>query len=319
MQQITLKQLLEAGVHFGHQTRRWNPKMKRFIFGEKSGIYIINLELTLECLTKAIQFLKKTAGEGKEILFVGTKKQAQDVVREAAQRCNMPYVNERWLGGMLTNFATVRKSVSRLEWIEQMESTGDFKFITKKEWSQLRKEREKLIRYLSGVRPMKRLPGALFIIDTKKEEIALHEAGLLEIPIVALIDTNCDPDLVDYPIPGNDDAIRAIKLFCDLAAETITEGRNEFLQIFPPIESVVAPPAEEEMVSTIPAAPEAAAPEGETATVAPEGAAPSLEPDVKKIIDEALEEKLLREKMEEEARLKGKRTTRVREPKKSKP
>lgn len=315
MQQITLKQLLEAGVHFGHQTRRWNPKMKRYIFGEKSGIYIINLELTLDCAKRAFDALKKVASEGKEVLFVGTKKQAQDVIREASQRSGMPYVNERWLGGMLTNFSTVRKSVARLDWIDQTEKAGDFKFITKKEGSQLKKEREKLIRYLNGVRSMKRLPGALFIIDTKKEEIALAEARILNIPIVALIDTNCDPDLVDYPIPGNDDAIRAIKLFCDLAAEAITEGRNELHNLSTPAVEESVEESEEEKIAVVADTDFAAAMEAEGAVASPDVDV-SIAP---KIIDEALEERLVREKIEEEARLKAKRTTRVREPKKAKP
>ncbi len=318
MEQVTLKQLLEAGAHFGHQTRRWNPKMKRFIFGEKSGIYIINLELTLECLQKALEFLKETAREGKEILFVGTKKQAQEVVREAAQRSGMPYVHERWLGGMLTNFTTVRKSVARLDWIDKTEREGDFKFITKKEVLSLLKEREKLVRYLTGVRQMKKLPAVLFIIDTQKEAIALAEARKLGIPTVALIDTNCDPDLVDYPIPGNDDAIRAVKLFCDLAAEAVSEGRNEFLKISPVPEKApetAAPPPE-----AAPAAPPPA-PEVVTDSKEKEPAPPAdsskgeTEP---KIIDETLEEKLLREKMEEEIKLKVKRPVRVKETKKTK-
>lgn len=314
MQQVTLKQLLEAGAHFGHQTRRWNPKMKRFIFGEKSGIYIINLELTLDCLVKALEFLKRTASEGKEILFVGTKKQAQDVVRETAQRCQMPYVHERWLGGMLTNFSTVRKSVARLDGIDQMEREGDFKFITKKEVSSLLKEREKLVRYLTGIRQMKRIPGALFIIDTQKETIALAEARKLEIPTVALIDTNCDPDLVDYPIPGNDDAIRAIKLFSDLAAEAISEGRNEFLKISPVPEEAKGAPS----LETVPQAP---LPEAVTEPKETEPVPPAESPkgeEGPKIIDETLEEKLLREKMEEEIKLKVKRPVRTKEIKKTK-
>ena len=292
--------------------------MKRFIFGEKSGIYIINLELTLECLQKALEFLKETAREGKEILFVGTKKQAQEVVREAAQRSGMPYVHERWLGGMLTNFTTVRKSVARLDWIDKTEREGDFKFITKKEVLSLLKEREKLVRYLTGVRQMKKLPAVLFIIDTQKEAIALAEARKLGIPTVALIDTNCDPDLVDYPIPGNDDAIRAVKLFCDLAAEAVSEGRNEFLKISPVPEKApetAAPPPE-----AAPAAPPPA-PEVVTDSKEKEPAPPAdsskgeTEP---KIIDETLEEKLLREKMEEEIKLKVKRPVRVKETKKTK-
>jgi len=315
VQQVTVKQLLETGVHFGHQTRRWNPKMQKYIFGEKNGIYIINLELTLECLKRAMNFLKKVASEGKEILFVGTKKQAQDVVCEAAGHCHMPYVNTRWLGGMLTNFTTVRKSVARLDSIDQMEKEGNFRFITKKEVSHLKKEREKLVRYLTGVRQMKKIPGALFIIDTKKEEIALHEARTLEIPTVALIDTNCDPELVDYPIPGNDDAIRAVKLFCDLSAEAITEGRNEFLKIAPSMMEVEVAlpephPAEvqtlevplSEKEEEVPAAAE---------TVPPASAGP-------KIVGEELDDEFLKKKLEEEVKLKIKRTPRPKETKKAK-
>ena len=228
MAQITIKQLLEAGVHFGHQTQRWNPKMKKYIFGERNGIYIINLEITLSCLEKALTFLRKTAAEGKEILLVGTKRQAQEPLRDAAERCGMPYVQQRWLGGMMTNFDTLRRSVSRLDNIDSMEKDGSFSYISKKEVSMLNKEREKLIKNLSGIRNMRRLPAAIFVIDSKKEEIAIKEAIKLGIPVVAVLDTNCDPDLVDYPLPGNDDAIRAIKLFVDSAAQAITEGRNEF-------------------------------------------------------------------------------------------
>ena len=327
MQQVTVKQLLEAGVHFGHQTRRWNPKMQRYIFGEKSGIYIINLELTLGCLTKALTFLKKTASEGKEVLFVGTKKQGQEVVREAAHKCQMPYVQERWLGGMLTNFSTVRKSVARLDWIDQMEKDGNFKFITKKEASMLQKEREKLIRCLSGVRKMKRLPGALFIIDTKKEEIALKEAIRLQIPTVALIDTNCDPDLVSYPIPGNDDAIRAIKLFCDLACEAIMEGRNEYYKIYPPTaeQKEEMEVHQKEMAAKEVAAEETLSPETEieapaeaAETVDPVSMEKGTEPEAPKIVDE-LEEKFSAEKFAEETKLKVKRPVRPKDSKKIKP
>lgn len=226
MSQVTIKQLLEAGVHFGHQTQRWNPKMKKYIFGERNGIYIINLEITLACLDKALNFLKKIAAEGKEILLVGTKRQAQEPIREIGQRCGMPYVEQRWLGGMLTNFETIRKSVARLDEIDQMEKDGSFAFVTKKEVGMLKKEREKLVKNLSGIRKMRRLPSALFVIDSKKEEIAIQEAAKLGIPIVAVLDTNCDPDKVDFPIPGNDDAIRAVKLFCEVAAGAITEGRQ---------------------------------------------------------------------------------------------
>jgi len=230
LSQVTLKQLLEAGVHFGHQTRRWNPKMKRFIFGERNGIYIINLENTLACLDKALAYLKQVAQEGREILWAGTKKQAKDPLKEAAIRCGMPYVNERWLGGMLTNFETVRKSVNRLEAIDQMEREGSFQFVTKKEVLSLKKEREKLEKNLSGIRNMRKLPGAVFVIDSKKEEIAVCEAKKLGIPIVAILDTNCDPDMVTFPVPGNDDAIRAIKLFCDLVSGAILEGKGQFEQ-----------------------------------------------------------------------------------------
>jgi len=321
MQAITVKQLLEAGVHFGHQTRRWNPKMQRYIFGEKSGIYIINLELTLDCLKRAMEFLEKTGREGKEVLFVGTKKQGQEVIRDAAQRSGMPYVNERWLGGMLTNFATIRKSVARLEWIDQMEREGNFRFITKKEVSGLLKEREKLIRYLTGIRQMKRLPGALFIVDTKKEEIALHEAIRLGIPTVALIDTNCDPDLVDYPIPGNDDAIRAIKLFSELAAEAVIQGRNEFLKISAPAPAVAEEKPEE---AVLPVPPAVTLPETEAASeVLPIGPAlvednPEIAPAVKPVV-EAIEDKFLQAKLLEEEKLKAKRPVRPKEIKKTKP
>ena len=336
MQQVTLKQLLETGVHFGHQTRRWNPKMKRYIFGEKSGIYIINLELTLECLDRAFTFLKKVASEGREVLFVGTKKQAHEAVREAADQCGMPYVHYRWLGGMLTNFATVRKSIARLEWIDQMERDGNFKFITKKEVGQLVKEREKLIRNLTGIRKMKQLPGALFIVDTKKEEIALHEARILGIPTVALIDTNCDPELVDYPIPGNDDAIRAIKLFCDLVAQAVTEGRSDFLKINPPPPPALRavgpevspvpgakaapkaepamPEAEAEPPAVIPAEPEVLPSPGP-----PEEVLPLPPADAKIATVDVLEDEFLKKKMEEEEeQLRLKRTTKAKEAKKPK-
>lgn len=316
MSEITLKQLLEAGVHFGHQTKRWNPKMKRYIFGEKNGIYIINLELTLECLKRALAFLQKVASGGKDILFVGTKKQAKEVIQEVGIKCGMPYVHERWLGGMLTNFETVRKSVARLDWIDQMEREGNLKFITKKEASQLLKEREKLVRYLSGVRQMKRLPDALFMIDTKKEEIALKEARRLGIPTVALIDTNCDPELVDYPIPGNDDAIRAVKLFCDLVADAIQSGRNEFLNLYP--EALKT--GEERWVEKTAEAPgrEAGAEETE-AEVETGGAAASPGPE-KEVVEtaEELAARFEREKLESETKLKTKRPVRAKEPKKIK-
>ncbi|HOW88100.1 MAG TPA: 30S ribosomal protein S2 [Candidatus Omnitrophota bacterium] len=231
MSQITIKQLLEAGVHFGHQTQRWNPKMKKYIFGERNGIYIINLELTLTCLEKALEFLKQTALEGKDVLFVGTKKQAQVPLKEAAESCGMPFVNQRWLGGMLTNFETIRKSIKKLESIDKMEQDGSFQFITKKEAGSLKKEREKLIKNLLGVREMRRLPGAVFVIDAELEKIAVAEAKKLGIPVVAVLDTNGDPDRIDYPLPGNDDAIKAIKLFCEAVSGAVAEGRRGFQKI----------------------------------------------------------------------------------------
>jgi len=205
--------------------------MKKYIFGERNGIYIINLEITLSCIEKALKFLKEIAAQGRDILWVGTKKQAQEAIDEYAKKCTMPFVNQRWLGGMLTNFETVRKSIKRLELIDKMELDGSFQFITKKEASSLRKEREKLSKVLTGICEMKRLPGAIFVIDSKKEEIAIHEAAKLNIPIVSVLDTNCDPDLVDYPLPGNDDAIRAIKLFCELVSTAIQEGRAQFHKV----------------------------------------------------------------------------------------
>lgn len=226
--EVNIKTLLEAGVHFGHQTERWNPKMAKFIFGERNGIYIIDLEKTLACLERALKFIEEVTSEGKSVLFVGTKKQAQISIEENAVNCGMPYVNQRWLGGMLTNFETVRKSVSKIEKIEQMEQDGTYEFLTKKEISSLKKEKEKLDKNLRGVRELRRLPGAVFIIDPKREEIALHEAVKLGIPVIALIDTNGDPDNIDYPVPGNDDAIRSIKFFCEIIAETIRKGRSEY-------------------------------------------------------------------------------------------
>src|SRR3989338_371543 len=207
-QEITVKQLLEAGVHCGHQTKRWNPKMARFIFTDRNGVYIIDLEKTLTNLMTACNYLREVAGRGGSILFVGTKRQAQEAILEAAEKTEMPYVSQRWLGGMLTNFETIRKSVARLEEIEKMEIEGTYQFLTKKEVAMLRTQREKLLKVLVGVRHMKRLPTVLFVVDPKQEEIAVLEARRLGIPVAAIIDTNCNPDLIDYPIPGNDDAIR---------------------------------------------------------------------------------------------------------------
>lgn len=225
---VTVKQLLESGVHFGHQTRRWNPKMAEYIFTDRNGVYIIDLEKTVKLLASTCAFLRDLAKKGGTILFVGTKRQAQVPIREAAEKTGMPYVNERWLGGMLTNFETIRKSVSRLEQLETMEAEGTYQFLTKKEVSTIRKDREKLMDVLAGVRHMKRLPDALFVIDPSQEAIAVAEARRLEIPVAALIDTNCDPDKIDYLIPGNDDAIRSVKLICEIVAEAIREGREQF-------------------------------------------------------------------------------------------
>jgi small subunit ribosomal protein S2 len=221
----TRRQLLEAGVHFGHQTRRWDPKMRRYIFGERGGIYVIDLEKTLSGLEEAYAFVRDVVRGGGSVLFVGTKKQAQDVVAEHALRVGMPFVNTRWLGGMLTNFQTIFRRLRRLAELREMERSGAFEFLPKKEVLKLRREKEKLERNLSGIQHMERLPAAVFIIDTKKEHIAVVEAGKLGIPVVAIVDTNCDPDEVDYVIPGNDDAIRSITLVTSVLADAIREGQ----------------------------------------------------------------------------------------------
>lgn len=221
---ISMKQLLEAGVHFGHQTRRWNPKMDRYIFTERNGIYIIDLQKTVKKVEEAYNFVRELAGEGKSLLYVGTKKQAQDSVRDEALRCGGYYVNQRWLGGTLTNFSTIQKRIERLRALEKMEVDGTFEVLPKKEVVLLRKEYERLEKFLGGIKDMKKLPGALFIIDPRKERIAVAEARKLGIPIVAIVDTNCDPDEIDYIIPGNDDAIRAVKLLCGKMADAIIEG-----------------------------------------------------------------------------------------------
>ena len=226
MSVISMKQLLEAGVHFGHQTRRWNPKMAEYIFMERNGIYIIDLQKTVKKLEEAYFFVRDIAAQGGEILFVGTKKQAQDAVREEAEKIGMHYVNARWLGGMLTNFKTMRQRVERLNQLNKMAEDGTFNLLPKKEVVKLKLEIEKLEKYLGGVKEMKRLPAALFVVDLKKEKNALMEAKKLGIPVVAIVDTNCDPDEVEYPIPGNDDAIRAIKLIAYAMAAAVTEGRQ---------------------------------------------------------------------------------------------
>ena len=224
-----IKQLLEAGVHFGHQTKRWNPKMKRFIFGSRSGIYIIDLEKTEECINKARDFLMDITSKGEYVLFVGTKKQAQEVMLQEAIRSGMYYVTERWPGGLLTNFSTIKKSINRLKEIEKMREDGTFAKLTKKEVAGLEKELAKLNKNFAGIVPMERMPKAVFIIDTTKEDTAVKEARRLGIPIVALIDTNSNPDLIDYPIPGNDDATKSIKAVADIITDTVIEGRKKFL------------------------------------------------------------------------------------------
>ena len=226
MSVISMKQLLEAGVHFGHQTRRWNPKMARYIFTERNGIYIVDLQKTVKKIDEAYAFLRSVAEEGKSVLFVGTKKQAQEAIREESERAGQFYVNERWLGGMMTNFQTIQKRVARLKELEAMEEDGTFEVLTKKEVQVLRHEMNKLEAYLGGIKEMHKLPGALFVVDPRKERIAVAEARKLNIPIVAIVDTNCDPDEIDYVIPGNDDAIRAVRLLTAKMADAVLEGRQ---------------------------------------------------------------------------------------------
>ena len=223
---ISMKQLLEAGVHFGHQTRRWNPKMAQYIFTERNGIYIIDLQKTVRKIDEAYMFVRDLALEGKSILFVGTKKQAQESIEVEAKRCGMYYVNNRWLGGTLTNFRTIQARIKKLNEIDKMEKDGQFEVLPKKEVIKLCAEREKLLKNLGGIREMKKLPGALFVVDPRKERIAVQEARILGIPIVAIVDTNCDPDEIDYVIPGNDDAIRAVKLIAGKLADAVLEGKQ---------------------------------------------------------------------------------------------
>jgi small subunit ribosomal protein S2 len=226
MATLTMKELLEAGVHFGHQTKRWNPKMQKYIFGERNGIYIIDLQKTLKKFREAYAFVRDLAAGGGTVLFIGTKKQAQESVFEEATRCGMFYVNQRWLGGTLTNFTTIRKSITRLKKLEEMKETGEFERLPKKEALELDREREKLQKALVGIKAMEQLPAAVFIIDPRKERIAVAEAQRLGIPIVAIVDTNCDPTGIDYAIPGNDDAIRAVRLITSRIADAINEGRG---------------------------------------------------------------------------------------------
>ena len=240
---VSMKQLLEAGVHFGHQTRRWNPKMAEYIFTERNGIYIIDLQKTVKKLDKAYAFAASVAAEGKEILFVGTKKQAQDSIKEEAERCGMPYVNARWLGGMMTNFRTIRRRIDRLNQLRKMTEDGTFDLLPKKEVIKLNGEIEKLEKFLGGIQHMTKMPGALFIVDPRKERIAVSEARTLNIPIIAIVDTNCDPDEIDYVIPGNDDAIRSVKLIAGAMATAVLEA-NQGEETAPAEEAEAAEQAE---------------------------------------------------------------------------
>ncbi|NMB08457.1 MAG: 30S ribosomal protein S2 [Tissierellia bacterium] len=226
MSVITMKDLLEAGVHFGHQTRRWNPKMAEYIFTERNGIYIIDLQKTVQKVEEAYNFAKEIAAEDGEILFVGTKKQAQEAIEAEAKRCGMHYVNQRWLGGMLTNYKTIRQRIDRLHELGKMEEDGVFELLPKKEVIQLNNERDRLEKFLGGIKNMNRLPDALYVVDPRKERIAVNEARILGIPVIAIVDTNCDPDEIDYVIPGNDDAIRAVKLLTETMANAVLEGKQ---------------------------------------------------------------------------------------------
>lgn len=224
MAQITIKEMLSCGVHFGHQTHRWNPKMKNYVFGTRSGIHIIDLQKSVLMAQKAADFVRSVAAQGGKVVFVGTKKQASTVVKEAAEKCGQYYITKRWLGGTLTNFVTIKASIDRLKKLEQMKEKGEFSYYSKKEQSSMEKEYQRLVEYLEGIKDMRELPKALFIVDLKKEHIAVHEATVLGIPVVGISDTNADPDLIQYPIPGNDDAIRSIQLFSNLVADSYLEG-----------------------------------------------------------------------------------------------
>ena len=252
---VAMKQLLEAGVHFGHQTRRWDPKMAEYIFQARNGIHIIDLQKTSKKLDEAYAFLKEQAEEGKTVLFVGTKKQAQECIKEAAQKCNMYYVDQRWLGGMLTNFKTIEARVKRLTDLERMAEDGTFEVLPKKEVANLKKEMEKLEKNLGGIKDMKEIPGVMFVVDPKKERIAVLEAHKLGIPVVGLVDTNCNPEDVDYAIPGNDDAIRAVKLIADVMANAVIEGRQgedgEITSVEEEMEEAVADEAPESMEEVV--------------------------------------------------------------------
>jgi small subunit ribosomal protein S2 len=274
---VTIKELLEAGVHFGHQTKRWNPKMKKYLFGERNGIYIIDLQKTLKMFQEAYAFLRDAAARGQSVLFVGTKQQAADTIQEEAARAGMYFVNRRWLGGTLTNFQTITKSISRLKQLEDMQATGKFEAFSKKEVLRMEREMEKLNNALMGIKAMEQLPGAVFIIDPKKERIAVQEARRLGIPVLAVVDTNCDPDEIDFPIPGNDDAIRAIRLLVSRLADAIIEGRGAGAKAGAAgIEE--GAPASGSPASGYPAgaeAPATGAPAPPAPAAGPEGAAPS--------------------------------------------
>lgn len=247
MSNITMKEFLEAGVHFGHQTRRWNPKMKEYIYGERNGIYIIDLQKTLKLFKEAAKYVSDLAAEGKTILFVGTKRQAQEAIAEEAARCGMFYVNHRWLGGLLTNNSTIQKSIQRLRELDEMSKDGRYELLTKKEVQKLERERKHLELNLAGIKDMPGLPDALFVVDSSKEDIAVKEACKLGIPVVAIVDTNCDPDLVNYVIPGNDDALRAIRLFTSRIADSVTEGKDAAMQKQLEAEKIAAEKAAEEL------------------------------------------------------------------------
>ena len=238
---VSMKQLLEAGVHFGHQTRRWNPKMAEYIFTERNGIYIIDLQKTVKKLDEAYAFVRDVVANGEDILFVGTKKQAADSIKEEAERCGMHYVNARWLGGMMTNFKTIKRRIARLEQLHKMEEDGTFALLPKKEVAKLELEIEKLERFMGGIKHMDKLPGALFVVDPRKEHIAVSEAKNLGIPVVAIVDTNCDPDEIDYVIPGNDDAIRAVKLLAGAMADAVLESRQGQQEELPEVSEEEAP------------------------------------------------------------------------------
>ena len=265
MSAVTIKELLEAGVHFGHQTNRWNPKMKKFLFGERNGIYIIDLQKTLKKFEEASEFVRSVAARGASVLFVGTKKQAVEIIEEESVRAGMYFVNRRWLGGTLTNFRTIARSIARLKQLEDMKATGKFEAFAKKEVLRLEREMQKLNNSFMGIKGMEQLPGALFVIDPKKESIAVREARRLAIPVVAVVDTNCDPDEVDFPIPGNDDALRAIRLIASRLADAAIEGRGEGAKSGVTLEEMerpgpAAPPAQAAASTPAPAAPASAAP-----------------------------------------------------------